>query len=165
MRRLQSLIWLFSALVVFSLSSCKTGLKSYAFPQVYLDQQVNAYLTPLEEKYDDKGPILMQFTIQNIGTEPVKLCRWNSPLEGNFSEDYLKVLRKEKYVLYTGSRIKRKQKLIKSFVTLYPGESLSQVFDLAEGYEIKKKGTYSIAFEGDAMNHLPSTEAVEITVK
>jgi len=165
MHPFKSVVWLFSALAIMSMTSCKTGLKSYAFPQVYLDQQVNAYLTPLEDKYEKGGPVLMTYTIQNIGRQPVKICRWNSPLEGNFSEDYMRVTRKDKYAMYKGRRIKRKQKLIKSFVTLYPGESLSQTFDLSEGYELNKKGNYIVNFEGDELNHLPATEAVEISVR
>lgn len=126
--------------------------------------QVTVSLEALEEKVSQGNPILLRFSLTNQGSQPVRICRWHSPLEGRFSTDYLMVFRRKKPIHYTGSRV-RPQSILKDFVTLLPGETLSTTVDIHPAYAFHQNGKYEIKFRGDQVNRLPDSQAVTIKVK
>lgn len=166
---MKNLSWAFLIVLIgFSTSSCKSSWQNLGHFENHFyggEKQIQTTLTPLSEKYKRGEPMLMAFTVSNLGEKTVRVCRWNSPLEGSYEDDFLLISRKKNVAAYHGDKKARKQSFIKSYVSLKPGESLSQTIDLSEAYGLNKKGTYKVKFEGDAYNHLPNSEMVEIKVK
>ncbi|MCI4667482.1 MAG: hypothetical protein MRZ79_04920 [Bacteroidia bacterium] len=152
-------------LVAFSATSCKSSWENMAFAFKPAEKQIQTTLTPHADKYKKGEPVMVSFTVSNFGEKAVRVCRWNSPLEGSYADDFLLIERKKKVAEFKGETKARKQSFFKSFVSLKPGESITQTIDLSEAYDLEKKGTYSISFEGDAYNRLPDSEPIEIKIK
>lgn len=168
MKRFSSLLAT-AFLAAMFLSSCSQSWQKYALPSLPQKEGLHIDIQPLEDKYDLHGPIELQFTVTNVGDKPVRINRMQSPLEGSFTSDYLNIShKKEKHeVYYTGTRRPRNPYLpgLKQRVQLKPGESITGVVDISQGYEFEKTGKYNIAFQGSTVNRLPDSKEIQIKLK
>ncbi len=85
-------------------------------------------------------------SIQNPTSKPMKILKWNTPLEGAFNADMFDVRRDGLPVKYIGKLVKRGQPTAADYVTLSPGDSLTVSLDMAKGYEIARKGAYTVSY-------------------
>ncbi|MEM7372368.1 MAG: hypothetical protein AAF587_27360 [Bacteroidota bacterium] len=166
MKRFSSLLAT-AFLAALFLSSCSQGWQQYALPTLPQKEGLQIDIEPLDNKYDRHGPIEVQFTVTNVGDTPVRINRAQTPLEGKFTTDYFSISHKKHDVYYTGTRRPRNPYLpgLKQRIQLKPGESISGVVDISQGYEFQKGGKYTLAFHGSTVNRLPDSPEVEIKLK
>jgi peptidyl-Lys metalloendopeptidase len=90
--------------------------------------------------------VAVTITLTNDSRHPVKLLKWNTPVDG-LEEALLEVTLNGEAVAFTGPHYKRPAATEKDFLTLAPGESLSRTVDLGEVYDLSRTGIYGVRFE------------------
>jgi hypothetical protein len=91
------------------------------------------------------GPAaVLRFTLQNKGDAAVAVLDWNTPLEGVLADVY--VIRRDggAPIRYRGPSIKRGDPEAGEYVTIGPGESVSEDVDLGLAYDVQPPGRYEI---------------------
>lgn len=91
------------------------------------------------------GPVKVRFTISNRGARAVRVLRWQTPLEG-FWSDLLDVSYGGRKLAYEGPLMKRGDPTREDYVEIAPGKPVSAVVDLAGPYDMTRPGTYRVAF-------------------
>ncbi|HZY79761.1 MAG TPA: M35 family metallopeptidase [Cyclobacteriaceae bacterium] len=109
--------------------------------------------------YDKAKDVDVIFEISNTGNVDVYVLKWNTPLEG-LRSDCLEVIHNRKFVPYDGILVKRGLPTQENYVEVKVGQTVSVKVDVAEGYDLSKKGTVSIAFNSENLVVIPATEAV-----
>ena len=151
---------------VMMLAACgKPSFESIAYPKPFEGDELMVQLSPTQDKYDLEEPVLVRFTITNQTDKTVRIPRAYSPLEDRFTTDYFHISRKKQRIYYKAQRLQRLPYLSLSKVKLKPGESISSVVDIREGYALEKGGKYRIQFMGSQVNRLPDSEVLEIKIK
>jgi hypothetical protein len=92
------------------------------------------------------GPVKVRFTLSNRGARGVRVLRWQTPLEG-FWSDVLEVSYRGRKLAYEGPLMKRGDPGRDDYVEIAPGKSVSAVVDLAGPYDVRRPGTYEVAFK------------------
>lgn len=95
--------------------------------------------------FGSSEPVLLRFALTNTSAVSVSVLTWGTPLEG-FKTDMFAVYQQGARVPYIGMLVKRGQPAPEHYLTIKPGESVSTVIDLAEGYAIRQLGEYGVAF-------------------
>jgi hypothetical protein len=91
------------------------------------------------------GPVKVRFTLSNRGARAVRVLRWQTPLEG-FWSDVLDVSHGGRKLSYEGPMMKRGDPGPEDYVEIPPGKSVTAVVDLAGPYDLRQAGTYEVAF-------------------
>jgi peptidyl-Lys metalloendopeptidase len=91
------------------------------------------------------GPVKVRFTLSNRGSRVVRVLRWQTPLEG-FWSDVLDVTLDGKKLAYEGPLMNRGDPVRDDYVEIAPGKSVTAVVDLAGPYDLRRAGTYRVAF-------------------
>lgn len=156
-------LWITSCLLLLTMG-CSNQWQRYNRPSQSILSQVRVNLEPIDEKVELGDPILLRFSLTNQGGQPVRICRWHSPLEGRFTTNYLQIFRKRRPIHYTGKKPKS-QAMLKDYVTLYPGETLSTTVDIRRAYAFHHTGKYDIRFQGNQVNRLKDSQPITIKVK
>lgn len=156
---------LFAMLISTGLiSGCGLTWPTQSYRSFFLEDVV-VTLEETDDKYDIEGPVYLRFGVKNIGNRPVKVSRYESPLEGRVSAAYFDIAQKKDRVKYVGPRYYRTPPGKRDYVVLQPGEKLVKEIDLTEGYAFRKGGKYTIRFEGSPVNRLPDSEELVIKLK
>ncbi len=100
----------------------------------------------VKQVYGASDNLTLIVSFQNPTSRALKVLKWKTPLEGDFTADMFDVLRDGKPVKYIGKLVKRGQPTAADFVTIAPGASVSASLDISKGYEIVRKGSYSVRF-------------------
>lgn len=93
------------------------------------------------------GPVMVEFTLTNRGTEAVSVLSWYTPAEG-LRSDVFTVTRGGEQLHYRGIMAKRLDPPREAYLQLGPGESHRVMLDLTAGYGVKGAGDYSVVFDG-----------------
>lgn len=101
-------------------------------------------------KKDEKANLIFELT--NHSKVPVHILKWNTPLEG-LKSDCLNVKKNGKPVSYDGLLIKRGQPQPNDFITLHPGESISNKIDVGEAYNISKPGEVKVDYKPESLKY------------
>jgi len=88
-------------------------------------------------------PVPLRFTLCNDAATAVAVLRWHTPFEGYFS-DLLEVTSKGQAVKYRGPLAKRADPGRDDYVVLEPGECRSETIDVARGYDLRRRGSYTV---------------------
>lgn len=96
--------------------------------------------------------VLLKFELENSSTAPLYVLKWYTPLEGIAGEIF-KVTNDGLRIPYQGILASRTPPTIDSYVFLEPGESVSQVVDLATSYDFSKPGKYTVEFISPHISH------------
>ncbi len=96
-------------------------------------------------EYAASDSVGLRFTLTNTSGDTLSLLEWHTPLEG-FNSDMFRVERDGEPILYVGRTVKRGAPEAGDYLTLAPGESVSEVVDLAQAYALYEQGDYSVAF-------------------
>ena len=75
------------------------------------------------------------------------MLKWRTPLEQVLDSDCLSVTRNGHKIPYDGILIKRNTPGPDQFLLVKAGQTVSSTFDVSEGYEMIKAGTYSVAVD------------------
>lgn len=104
------------------------------------------------------GPVAVRFTLSNRGSRPVRVLRWQTPLEG-FWSDVLEVTFDGKKLAYEGPLMKRGDAIRDDYVEVAPGKAVAAVVDLAGPYDLRRPGTYRVVFTRGLMDVVRDGEA------
>ena len=104
------------------------------------------------------GPVKVRFTLSNRGARAVRVLEWHTPLEG-FWSDVFEVSRDGRKLAYEGPLMKRGDPVRDDYVEIAPGKSVSAVVDLAGPYDLRRAGTYRVAFTRGLMDVARENEA------
>ncbi|MER7046152.1 M35 family metallo-endopeptidase [Streptomyces jumonjinensis] len=91
-------------------------------------------------------PTLVTFTIENRGDTAVRFLVWGTPLEGTVT-DCLDISCDGRPVEYDGRLVKRGDPTADQYVTIAPGESLTETVDISLAYPIDRPGEYTVALD------------------
>jgi len=97
-----------------------------------------------EASYKLGDPILVTFEIENRGTESYQLLDWGTPLENQFTRDFLTVSRDGERLPYQGKRVARQDPSDAAYVLIRPGERLKSTLDISRAYPIDRAGSYTV---------------------
>jgi hypothetical protein len=93
------------------------------------------------------GPVKIGFTLRNTTQAPVRVLRWNTPLEG-WKGTILQVSFQGFDRPYQGPMFKRGEPGREEYVEIPAGESVSATVDLSQAYEMKDPGPYQVKVVG-----------------
>ena len=86
------------------------------------------------------------FAITNESDQPVRILKWHTPFEG-YKSDMFRVEYDGKEAVYLGRIYKRGEPTEDDYLTLQPGETLTQKLDFSETYDIAKAGQYNVRYK------------------
>ena len=101
---------------------------------------------PSEAKLGEN--VSLNFKLTNTTDKPLKVLKWNTPLEEGWFGSSFNVTRNGDWVNYTGAMVKRFRPSDNDYVAIPPGKSVENSVDLAVGYDLKKAGSYKFVFNG-----------------
>jgi hypothetical protein len=87
--------------------------------------------------------VILRFTLTNLGSVPLQVLKWNTPLEGWFGS-YVRVQHAGAELPYRGPRFKRGDPSLDAYVRLDAHQSLSAEVDLALPFDLNLPGRYHI---------------------
>lgn len=105
------------------------------------------------------GPVKVRFTLTNRGTRPVRVLKWHTPLEGFWSDVFDVSLAGTK-LAYEGPLMKRGDPSPEDYAEIAPGKSVTAVVDLAGPYDLRRPGTYRVAFTRGLMDVVRDGESL-----
>jgi len=127
-----------------------------AFAMLGVSQYLVAATESLETSLDvyasshrAADPLIVEFTLTNHGSESVQVLPRNTPLEEEFNAPIFKVKRNGQVIEYIGRMVKRPAPTADDYITIEPGEVVSAMLDLADGYAIYDAGSYLITYDVD----------------
>jgi hypothetical protein len=89
-------------------------------------------------------PIVLTLEIENEEVETLQLLKSGTPLEDEFTADYLIVEREGEVIPYDGKLVKRGDPSIEAYVVLRPGEKLKTTVEVSAAYSIDRPGDYTV---------------------
>lgn len=89
-------------------------------------------------------PVLLRFTFTNSGTVPLRVLRWNTPLEGAWFAPFVDVTRDRKAVAFQGPMIKRAEPRAEDYIRIEGGKTIAAEIDLALPFDLSKPGLYRV---------------------
>ena len=107
--------------------------------------------TPIEVKFltdenSENGTVVLN--VKNNSKQDIEILKWNTPFEKTLSADVFNVNLNKKNNSYIGRAIKRAKPTNSDYRLLESGVSERIRINLSTYYEMKRKGTYSIEFDG-----------------
>lgn len=91
--------------------------------------------------------IPLTFTLENRGSQSLRVLSWNTPLEGFFGK-YLLITGPAGPVKYEGPLVKRGKPERDEYVVLAAGRDAAATVDLALPYRITQPGRYTVSYTG-----------------
>lgn len=108
-------------------------------------------------------PIILSMTVQNTSQAPYTFLPWGTPLENDFTNDCMEVKFNGAPIPYIGIMVSRIPPTEKDYVTLQFNETSTGKVKLIDGYQLSKKGLYTIQFK-EAYQGLPASNILEIKI-
>jgi peptidyl-Lys metalloendopeptidase len=105
-----------------------------------------------DSRTEERAPL--EFTLANESARHLLFLRWHTPLEG-MASNMFRVRDAEGYeVPYRGILAKRGRPRRSEYVAFRPGDSVSTVVDLSDGYDLDGGGTYTVEFRDPPTSQL-----------
>lgn len=105
---------------------------------------ITAKLDLLEVNENDQISVSIKFTLKNESENPIKLLKWGTPFEGEFTQDTFKVTVNGDKVPYIGKLVKRLPPSEEDYITIKGNSELSEIVYLEDGYKIYAPGFYTV---------------------
>jgi len=120
--------------------------------------------TPIDVKFlsdenTQDGKVVL--SVSNNSKKDIEVLKWNTPLEKRLSADMFNVKLGQKDADYTGRLIKRGTATDNDYMLLESGVSEKITIDLSKYYEMKKKGNYSVEFDGSFKYRILDTKEIK----
>lgn len=105
-------------------------------------------ISPVRDSVANAGEgVALRFTVTNPTSEDIFILAYETPLQG-FERDLLQVRRDGEPIPYIGLLALRIGPAEQDWLRIPAGESITGEFDLAQGYDLRRPGTYTIGFQG-----------------
>ena len=107
--------------------------------------------TPLEVKFlsdEDSNNGTVTLKVTNTSKQDIEILKWNTPFEKTLSADIFNINMKKQNNSYIGRAVKRAKPQESDYMLLESGVSQSIKINLSKYYEMKRKGSYSVEFDG-----------------
>lgn len=108
-------------------------------------------------RLEAQAPASLRFELANGSEAPLRVLKWNTPLEG-WKGTVLRVSRNGEELRYQGPMLKRGDPGNEDYVEIPAGGRVDATVDLAEVYDVSRPGTYKVEVDGDLID--VTTEAV-----
>ncbi len=118
---------------------------------------VVAEIEVLEVNESDHVSISMKFTLKNESEDPVRVLKWGTPFEGDFTQDIFYITNNGNPVPYIGKLVKRLPPTEEDFIEIAGKSEASEIVYLEDGYKIYAAGVYTVQY-------IDSTLRVKTTV-
>jgi len=98
----------------------------------------------------------VEFVLTNTSAEDISLLSWETPLEGELTQDVFSVSHSDEKnkslhpdrAMFSGRLIRRPDPQPKDFITIAAGESRSAIIPLADYYQLSAQGMHYVSFRG-----------------
>lgn len=107
---------------------------------------LKSIIEPESSGYTISEQLNLHFTLSNNSDMTLSVLKWNTPLEG-LNHDMFLVEKDGSPVPYLGRLVKRGTPQDDDYLTLKPGEAVSAVVDVSEGYGLYESGNYSVTLK------------------
>ena len=111
-------------------------------------REIEISLQPEVSSFENDAPIIINFTLTNQSSNPIRVLRWTTPING-ISDDLFVVTRGSQRIQYIGRMAKRGEPTEEDFVTIEPGKPITVPVNLSMYYAIYEAGDYTITYETD----------------
>lgn len=118
-------------------------------------QALTATITPAA---GTRPGIWLEVALHNASRTPQVLLTWNTPFEGAFNADMFRITGIK--ATYTGRLVKRAKPQQGQVRLLRPGETITTVVDLAQGYDLERAGAFQVQLATTILR-LPVTASKE----
>ncbi|MEE9327329.1 MAG: M35 family metallo-endopeptidase [Cocleimonas sp.] len=133
---------LLSSLFFLILSSLITVANAEDLPV-----EIDIKLDILQQKHNRNDAVIVQTTFTNTSNKPIKILKWNTPLEGKFYAEIFTVKHENgKPIAYLGKLVKRHPATEDDFVTLKAKQSIVASLDLSKAYALSNVGRYTAQY-------------------
>jgi len=112
---------------------------------LHAESSLSVKLSPNNQN-PSSGSILV--TLTNSSNEPLRVLKWNTPLEKVLSANIFKLKNGSKNIEYQGRLVKRGQPKEEDYTLFDIGESRTVTISLPQYYKMLKKGDYTIEYRG-----------------
>lgn len=123
-----------------TLSGCSRDSHVVAFITTKTHPEIT--LAVIQNNEDD---IVLRMTMVNRDEKAFPLLRWNLPEDGELTNALFEVTRNGAPVPYRGKMVKRSVS-DQDYLQIKPGEQRSATIALAQGYDVKPRGRYTIQY-------------------
>ncbi len=93
------------------------------------------------------SPVMLKFVLENTGSEPLRVLKWYTPLEG-LRGNILRVACDGADIAYRGRMVKRGTPTVADYVDVAGGGFVSAEFDLASAFALTAAERCVVAFKG-----------------
>jgi hypothetical protein len=129
------------------------------------ESPIKTKITTKKTSYKLGEPIELEMEIKNTGEKPYTFLPWGTPIENRFTGSCLKVIYNDKETIdYSGIMVKRVPPTEKDYITLKSDETAQGKVNLFDGYQLDKKGFYTIQFDKDYKG-MPASNILKIEIK
>ncbi|MEO1052544.1 MAG: DKNYY domain-containing protein [Bacteroidota bacterium] len=116
-----------------------------------------------KEVYKKGEEIMISMIVENTSYMKDEFCNYHTPFEG-IQNNIFTVVRGNKEIPYQGMMKKRIPPTADDYQKLKPGKSVKCSVEM-EGYDMDRKGDYTIQFTGNMISGLPASNQIEISIK
>jgi peptidyl-Lys metalloendopeptidase len=131
--------------------ACFFGVVPLAFAQQ--NQEVEIVLRSHMTSFGNDTHIIIDFTLTNRSSGPLKLLKWTLPIDG-VSGEIFSVTRGSQPIQYIGPLVKRAEPTEADFINIEPGRSISVPVDLSLYYAIYEAGNYAVTYDTERVGVL-----------
>lgn len=108
--------------------------------------QLTAEIEILEVIEDERITMSLLFKLKNDSEKSVKILKWGTPFEGEFTNDCFDVKWYGEKVPYIGKLVTRGTPEATDFIEIPANGELTEIVFLEDGYKIYKAGSYTIQY-------------------
>ena len=98
-----------------------------------------------------QAPASLRFELANGSGSPLRVLKWNTPLEG-WKGTVLRVSWNGEELPYQGPMLKRGDPGEGDYVEIPAGGRVDATVDLADVYDVSRPGTYKVEVDGDLID-------------
>lgn len=97
-----------------------------------------------QAKFNAIETVKLILSLNNTGSQPVKLLVWDTPFERGWQGPYMTVLRGETPVSYRGPVAKRGDPSAADYLSIAPGETKLATIDLSAAFDLRRPTNYKV---------------------
>jgi len=110
--------------------------------------QVSVELAFDKRNYKASDKQKLSFSVSNESNQSMRILKWHTPLDG-IKSDMFHVEYEGREVVYLGPIYKRGQPTEDDYLTLPPGETVTEKIDFQETYDIADAGRYNVRYKSE----------------
>lgn len=129
------------------------------------DEYIECTISTEKHSYNPGEPIELEMKVKNFGNEPFTFLPWKTPVENCFTGEFLTVVFEKDTLDYQGILVKRLPPITEDYITVMPNKSIQGKVNLLDGYQLTKKGFYTIQFNNNSTENLPKSNKLIIQIK